>query len=220
MSSLRPLALLLIGYLAFIVLFPRYESDLLDRIARSEAIHQSDVIVEWIDGMTTCNCSQGITACTPGCTQDRKLDWSSPRTVATGFFAGTFVLTPFISRQLIFIRAYAANRAHALFAGAIAAIAMFTACVMNFLIGACLGLVVRCPNVSQRWARLLDRWRLGLFMLGCCAPIGFPIGLASLYLGWRHARIGLFMTVAALGCACHVFVLVIAYDQLVRLWGA
>jgi len=220
MSGVRIIALLVMGYLAFLVVFPRFEATLLDRIARSEAIRQSDAVAGWFDGMTTCECSQGRITCSAGCSLDRRLDGSSTRTVATSFFASTFVLTPFISRYLVFIRTYGAHRTNASVFGAVAAMAMFGACLINFVLGACLGRVAVRRRGAQRWAQWFDRWGPGVFVLGCFAPVGFPIGLASLYLGWRRTRVGIFLLVAALGCACHVLILIAASGPLLLWWGA
>ena len=220
MRGVRMVALLVLGYLAFLVVFPRFEGELLNRITRTDAVRQSVALTDWIDGMTTCECSQIRTTCTPVCRLDRRLDGSSPRTVATGFFASTFVLTPFISRHLVFIRTYGEHRTSPWVFGLIAAVAMFCACVINFVLGACLGLVAGRPSTGQRWARWLDRWGPGVFLLGCLAPLGFPIGLASLYLGWRHARLALFLPIAAVGCACHILILEAASGPLLRWWGA
>ena len=220
MSGLRMAALLVLGYLAFLVVFPRFEGELLHRITQTEAVRQSEALTDWIDGMTTCECSQARMTCNPDCREDPRLDGSSPRTVATGFFASTFVLTPFVSRHLVFIRTYGEHRKSPWVFGLIAAVAMFTACIINFVLGACMGLMGGRPSAGQRWARSLDRWGPGVFLIGCIAPLGFPIGLASLYLGWRHAHMALFVPVAAVGCAWHIIVLSAASGPLLRWWGA
>lgn len=220
MSGFRMIALLVFGYLVFVLVFPRFEGDILNRMAQTEVIQESQTFAAWIDGMTTCECAQGRTPCTPYCTHDRKLDGSSPQTVATGFFASTFVLTPFVSRHLVFIRTYREHRTEAWGFAAIAAMAMFIACVINFLLGACLGLMTGSSKLGKRWTGWLDRWGPGVFVLGCFAPLGFPIGLASFYLGMRLTRLDHFLSVAALGCVCHIFMLITVSDSLHRWWGS
>ena len=220
MSGVRVIALLVVCYLAFLVVFPKFEGGMLNSIAQSQAVTQSDTFKGWVDDMTTCECSLGRMTCTPVCTQDRRLDGSSPRTVATGFFISTFVLTPIISRHLVFIRMYGEHRADDWVFSAVAAMAMFSACVINFSIGTLLGLLAGRPSFDQRWARLLDRWGPMVFVLGCLAPLGFPIGLASLYLGWRRAPLSLFLLAAAVGCASHVLILAAAHGTVLRWWGA
>ena len=219
MSGIRML-LLVLGYLAFLLLFPRFEGELLHRITQTEEVRRSEALTDWINGMTTCTCSQVRMVCTPVCSQDRQLDGSSPRTVATGFFASTLVLTPFVSRHLVFILTYVEHRAYPWVFGFIASMAMFSACVINFLLGACLSLVAGRHSLSQRWARWLERWGPGVFLIGCLAPLGFPIGLASLYMGWRHSRLVVFLPIAAVGCVCHIVILILASDSLLLWWGS
>jgi len=220
MSRLRMVALLILGYLVFIVVFPRFEGELLNRITQTKAVRQSETLTDWIDGMTSCECSQARMTCNPNCRENPQLDGSSPRTIATGFFASTFVLTPFVPRHLVFIETYGKYQKPPWVFGLIATVAMFTACTINFVLGACMGLVRGRPSAGQRWARSLDRWGPGVFLIGCIAPLGFPIGLASLYLGWRHTRIAFFLPIAAVGCACHILVLIAASGPLLRWWSA
>lgn len=252
MSRIRTLGILAVAYLAFVLVYPRYESDLLDRIIASPTVHRSHILSRWVDGITSRDCQQSACTCAPSCAGNRRLDWGKPWTVATGVFAGTFVLTPFVSRHLVFVKAFDAARPgldvavrpergtpfmkprddvsttaprcghiqapmDPLWVAAIAVAAMFAACTTNFALGTAAGWFAQRPKVAMRWASLIDRWGVGILALGFLFPAGFPIGLASLYLGFRRERIGAFLMVAALGCACHVIVLMAVYENMMHL---
>ncbi len=238
MSGRRALWVLVAVYVAAVFVLPRYEADLLQRLIDARAVRQSEAASGWLGAMTYCDCPQASCACDAGCAGHRRLDWSSPHTVATGFFAGTFVLTPFVSRQLVFVKTYGATREDAAapaaaptcaqrhdrlgawHLGALAAAGMFAACLLNFALGAFLSLFGRGPGLGSRWSGLLDRWGLGVLAAGFLLPAGFPIGLASLYLGLRRANVAGMLLVAAIGSLCHVMVLMAAYDRLAHWLGA
>lgn len=248
MSGRRALWVLVALYVAAMFVLPRYEADLLQRLIDSRVVRQSETASDWLGAMTYCDCPQASCACDAGCAGHRRLDWNSPHTVATGFFAGTFVLTPFVSRQLVFVKTYGATREGATATpppesstqapstvqvcarrqdrlsawqlGALAAAGMFIACLFNFVLGASLSLFGRGPGLGSRWSGLLDRWGLGVLAAGFLLPAGFPIGLASLYLGLRRANVAGLLLVAAMGSLCHVMVLMAAYDRLAQWLGA
>ncbi len=253
MSGRRALWGLVAFYAAAVFVLPRYEADLLQGLVDSRALRQSEAASGWVGAMTYCDCPQGACACEAGCAGHRRLDWSSPHTVATGFCAGTFVLTPFVSRQLLFVKTYGAtregpapasppeasgaspapasapsapacaprhSRLSAWQVGALAATGMFLACLVNFALGAFFSLFGRGPSLGSRWSGLLDRWGLGVLAAGFLLPAGFPLGLASLYLGLRRANVAGMVAVAAIGSVCHVMVLMAAYDRLAQWLGA
>lgn len=242
MSGRRALWVLAAVYIGAVFVFPRYESDLLQRLIDSRAVRQSEAAAGWIGAMTYCDCPPAGCACDKDCAGQRRLDWRSPHTVATGFFAGTFVLTPFVSRQLVFVKTYGASRTQAAATlapvaaaagcapqqarlgawqvGALAGLGMFAACLVNFFLGACLSVFGRGAGPGSRWSGLLDRWGLGVMAAGFLMPAGFPVGLASLYLGLRRVSLAGFVAVAAIGSACHVMVLMAAYDRLAQWLGA
>ena len=241
MSGRRALWALLAVYGVAVFVFPRYEADLLQRLVDARAVRESEAVSRWVGAMTYCDCAPPVCVCDAACAGHRRLDWSSPHTVTTGFFAGTFVLTPFVSRQLVFVKTFGATRPQAVpppsaaadtacarrherpgawQVGMLAALGMFAACLINFALGACLSLFTRGAGLGSLWSGLLDRLGLGAMAVGFLMPAGFPVGLASLYLGLRRTNAAGFLAVAAIGSACHVMVLMTAYDRLAQWLGA
>jgi hypothetical protein len=240
MRLLKGAGVFIILYALLMFFSPTYEANLIDRIANSSGVSKSDAISSWIDKMTYCSCSSSpCSQCKLNCENGRMLNWQSVHTIATGIFAGSFVLTPFISRHWVFVNVYKAAILHSdkeLFVNpnpcipskgllepqtvvVISTLAMLLACVANYIIGSVLSIFTMRSRASFKLAVLMDRWGLWVIAFGFLVPFGFPIGISTLYLGYRRVNFGGFVCVVALGCVCHILVLVNLYEKSVHLIG-
>jgi hypothetical protein len=237
MRYMRWLVIVLLAYAALFLLLPRYQTDILKAVIDSPKVHESAFLSHWIDGMTRCQCDVPPCACQNGCSEQRRIDWTSPYTITAGVFSGTLAFMPFPPRHIVFLQSYAVATSGAdvpemtELCGpsrspmspqqviAFAALAMFAACLLNFALGFLLGALIGSRRSGSGWVRSIDRWGLPMLGAGFLMPFGFPIGLACLYVGFRRSSFGGFLLTAGAGSICHVVVLVTAFPHLATLFS-